>query len=371
MLTSRRRLLLKATLLTSAGAFGGQLLGSRVVQAGTGAPSAGVEAGNSSADPKALDSSPAGSGRSGPKDPASGQAELPPGDLPFQVGDHRFGANGFQSALDALADGGLLEIRQGMYNVTGVLRRNGVTIKSVGGKTIFDGLMRPEFPSQGKALIVQQGSDATYEDLVFRHVTAPSANGSGVRLEGSGTTRFLRCEFRDSDEGILTKNNDAYCHVYLEDCVGERLGAGDGYSHGIYCGTIGSLTVRGGSWNHSRVGHLIKSRAALTRIENVVLDEGGASRALDIPNGGVVEISGSTFVQSLATNNPEIIGYGLEVQEPHWPLNKFVFESSNKVVDRRVPPGQVFAFAEWFDGAGDVRRYTYNGKSIDRPYTRR
>lgn len=295
-------------------------------------------------------------------------ANLPPENRPFQVGAEFFGAGEFQRALDAVPDGGTLAIRPGFYHVTGVLRRDGVTIKGVGGKATLDGLTNPDFPVMGKGIIVQQAQAATYEDLVFRNVRVRDGNGVGVRIEAAGTTTFRRCEFRDSQEGLLTPNNNPACHVVLEQCVGENLGAEDGGSHGVYCGTIGSLTVIGGTWRNVHLGHLIKSRAARTRLENVKLEEGRASRALDVPNGGVVELVGCTIVQSPSTSNAEIIGYGWEVKAPHWPENSFTFRASNTVTDTRTPPGRVIGYAPWFDGGAKVvERYTYNGSNANPP----
>jgi hypothetical protein len=222
------------------------------------------------------------------------------------------------------------------------------------------------FPTQGKGLIVQRGRAATYEDLIFRNVAVPGSNGAGVRLEGIGTTTFRRCEFRNSQEGTLGGEGPD-CHVVIEDCVGDNLGAGDGLSHGVYCGTIGSLTVRGGSWTNSNIGHLLKSRASRTRIENVVLVEGRASRAIDVPNGGVVEILGCTISQSQETSNTGIIGYGLEVRAPYWPSNSFTFRATNTVTDTRSPSGNVMSFAGWFGGPTMVERYTYNGSTSNTP----
>jgi len=301
--------------------------------------------------------------------PLSAKPPEPPVALPFQVGTQLFATNEFQQALDALSDGGTLLIRGGAsYHVTGTLRRDNVTITAVGGKATLDGLMKQNFPTAGKGLIVQTGQAATYEDLIFQNVRVPDDNGVGVRVEGVGTTTFRRCEFRDSQQGILT-DNDSNCQVVMVDCIGENLGAGDGQSHGVYCGTIGSLTVTGGSWSDSNVGHLIKSRAARTRIKNVQLVEGRASRAVDVPNGGVVEILGCTIEQSDATNNLEIIGYGLEVGAPFWPENSFTFAANNQVTDTRNPLGLVFSYADWFNSVGTkvVEHYTYNGSNVNPP----
>jgi hypothetical protein len=308
-------------------------------------------------------------------DPSSSQPggpTPPPVNAPFQVGDQFFTTNQFQEALDALADGGTLYIRGGAsYHVTGFLRRADVTIKALSGKATLDGLLNANFPAGGKGMIVQQGRGTTYEDLIFRNVVVSDANGVGVRIEAGGTTTFRRCEFRDSQQGILTNNGGDWA-VVMQDCIGDNLGAGDGQSHGVYCGSIGSLTVTGGAWTNSRVGHLLKSRAAVTRIENVQLVEGPASRAIDVPNGGVVEILGCSISQSQDTDNSDIIGYGLEVGRPFWPTNSFTFRASNTVVNTRMPPGSVFSFAGWFTGPKLIERYTYNDASANprgRPFS--
>jgi hypothetical protein len=291
----------------------------------------------------------------------------PPADTPFQVGNRLFAADRFQDALDSLMNGGTLYIRGGAtYPVTGSLRRHDATIRALGGKAVLDGLRNASFPALGKGLIVQQGRAATYADLVFRNVVVPHANGAGVRVEGGGTTTFQRCEFRDSQQGILTGNGPGRS-VVLEDCIGDNLGAGDGQSHGVYCGTIDAFTVSGGAWTNSRVGHLLKSRAARTRIENVQLVEGAGSRAIDLPSGGVVEILGCTISQSQRTSNSDIVGYGFEVRKPHWPENGFAFRATNRVVNARQPPGTVLAFAGWFTGPKVVERYTYNGSRAHPP----
>ena len=310
-----------------------------------------------------------------PVAPAAPVAQVPPDPrlsptIPFQVGTQLFAANRFQQALDALPAGGTLMILGGAtYNVTGILRATNATIKGVRGKAEFTGLNLLDFPAQGKALIVQTGAAATYEDLRFSAVAVSGKNGAGVRLEAHGRTVFRRCEFRDSQEGILTFNSAPQCHLYLEDCVGVNLGAGDGYSHGLYAGTIGSLTILRGSWTDTNVGHLIKSRAGRTRLEGVTLIEGRASRAVDCPSGGVVEILDCTIEQDQRTSNENIIGYGLEVAKPLWAENSFTFRANNRVTNARNEPS-VFQFAAWASAASISRviePYSYNGNNEGAP----
>jgi hypothetical protein len=99
----------------------------------------------------------------------------------------------------------------------------------------------------------------------------------------------------------------------------------------------------------------------------VRLIEDRASRAIDLPNGGEVEILGCSLEQTEQTENAQIIGYGLEVAAPVWPVNSFVFRASNKVTNTRNPAGAVFAFAAWFNGTKAIERYSYNGSTANPP----
>jgi hypothetical protein len=97
------------------------------------------------------------------------------------------------------------------------------------------------------------------------------------------------------------------------------------------------------------IGHLIKSRAARNVITKSRLIEGAASRALDICNGGVLEISNTYFKQTQATNSDEIIGYGAEcvtnaegVRVPTHPVNTVNIAADVHWFDERIPEGTFF-----------------------------
>ena len=115
---------------------------------------------------------------------------------------------------------------------------------------------------------------------------------------------------------------------------------GNGYTssltHGVYISSgNNSLTAIGNEFCGTIVGHNIKSRAAVTIIENNTLyagaadpnqpgcNVGSASFALDIPNGGVAVVSGNTMIQGTATQNGNIVDYGAEGLT--YPTNSFVF----------------------------------------------
>ena len=76
-------------------------------------------------------------------------------------------------------------------------------------------------------------------------------------------------------------------------------GAGDGYSHHLYAGTIATLHVSASYFGPARTGHLLKSRAKATSVfYNRLTGEGGTSSyEIDIPNGGDFKAIGNLVQQ--------------------------------------------------------------------------
>ena len=80
---------------------------------------------------------------------------------------------------------------------------------------------------------------------------------------------------RDNEDGLLIWN-DPESDILVEHSVFARNGHGDGQSHNICIGRVRSFTLRFSHSHDSRIGHEVKSRAA---VNNVVT---GAPVALDI-----------------------------------------------------------------------------------------
>ncbi len=182
----------------------------------------------------------------------------------------------------------------------------------------------------------------TVDGLTFQgaHIAAIlGANGAGIRAEGSqGYTLTVRnSRFISNQTGILTDVNFPL-DVVLTNNVFINNGNGNTSSltHGVYIGSgNNSLTAIGNEFCGTIVGHNIKSRAAVTIIENNTLyagaadpnqpgcNVGSASYALDIPNGGVAVVSGNTMIQGTATQNGNMVDYGEEGLT--YPTNSLVF----------------------------------------------
>jgi hypothetical protein len=86
-------------------------------------------------------------------------------------------------------------------------------------------------------------------------------------------------------------------------------------SHLLYAGRIDRLDVTGSYFHDGRIGHLLKSRAAVSRVSYSRLsDEAGgqASYEMDFPEGGEVVLLGNIVWQGVATENRRLIAFGAE-----------------------------------------------------------
>ncbi len=201
-------------------------------------------------------------------------------------------------------DGQVLEICSGIYREVLTLRANRVTV--VGhGRVIL------ETPTHAnKAAIVITGNDAVVRNLECRFVEVPDGNGACVRLAGSGLS-LQHVFFHSSQQGLLTGSEPGL--VQIQDSRFENLGFA-GRAHGIYMGR-GRLTVRNSMLLAMKNGgHAIKSRATDTVVENSIIAafSSAGGRLIDISEAGDLTLRGSVLQQGRASDNWELIGYGLE-----------------------------------------------------------
>jgi hypothetical protein len=217
------------------------------------------------------------------------------------------------AAIQAAADGDTILIDAGNYpGDVCALGRSRLTLKSVGGRARIDAQGKI---SQGKAIWVIAGNDTTVEGIEFSGAAAEARNGAGIRLDGRNLT-VRDCYFHHNENGILTGNNGG--RVLVEFSEFADNGAGDGYSHNMYIGSIDSFTLRY-SYSHRAVaGHLVKSRAAVNVVEyNRLTDETGtASYELDFPNGGLAYVVGNYLQQGANASNPNVLAYLMEGANP-------------------------------------------------------
>lgn len=186
---------------------------------------------------------------------------------------------------------------------------NGLTIIGVDGRAYIDAAGHN---SEGKAIWVIAGSDTKIENVEFSGARVPDMNGAGIRQEGANLT-LEHCYFHDNQEGILAADNPASA-IVIDSSVFARNGAGDGYSHNLYIDHVRSFTMRFSYSTGARVGHLVKSRALRNYIlyDRLTGERGSESYELDLPNGGLSYVIGTTLQQGAGTRNQSMLAYGEE-----------------------------------------------------------
>ena len=109
--------------------------------------------------------------------------------------------------------------------------------------------------------------------------------------------------------GILTDNRGG--QLVVEDSLIENTGLkdqSDTLGHGLYAGNIDSLILRRSTIrNVNSSGHILKSRAPVTILENVRLlgDQGFHSRSIDMPCGGMLRMKNSVIQHGVNSENEE------------------------------------------------------------------
>jgi len=240
----------------------------------------------------------------------------------------------FAQALAQAQDGDTIELLPGTYTgQVGVIERQKLRIVGMEPRPVFDAAGRS---AEGKAAWVVRGGDITVENVGFRGNRVPDGNGAGIRLE-SGHLRVKGCEFTDNEAGILT-GNDGLAELQIEDSVFSQAPHAVGrLPHLLYVGRIARLEISGSRFHAGFEGHLIKSRAAVSRIAyNLIYDgeAGGASYEIDLPNGGDALVIGNIIGQGRHTQNPVMVAYGAEGR-PH-EKNRLLMSHNTLISDYTV-----------------------------------
>lgn len=165
----------------------------------------------------------------------------------------------------------------------------------------------------GKGIWVIDGKNCKIDSIEFSLAACVDKNGAGIRLEAQNLT-VLNCYFHDNENGILC-GADTSSTVWIEGCYFEHNGAGDGYSHNLYIGNIGTLVFQYNYSFNAKTGHELKSRANRNFIRYNRFEESGnadASRSIDLPQGGLAVVAGNELIKGVNSQNSNFIEFGQE-----------------------------------------------------------
>ena len=216
------------------------------------------------------------------------------------------------AAVAASHSGDTVKVDAGTYTNDVLNISHSLTLDAVGGAVKLVGTAQP---ANGKGLIDAGGPgvNVAISGFDISGASVPDRNGAGVRYEG-GTLTLSNVNIHNNENGILA-NPDANGSITIANSTFANNGIGDGQTHNIYVGAIGSLTVKDSTITGAQVGHDIKSRAARTTITgNTITDgaSGTASYEIDLTNGGVGTIENNFIEKGARAENPIAITFGEE-----------------------------------------------------------
>ena len=166
--------------------------------------------------------------------------------------------------------------------------------------------------------------DVTFRNLIFKGFRRRDGYGNyaAVRIGEdflSAPTNnkivFEGCDIAGCDNGIMGGSKGQ--SVEIKGCHIHENGNETGRAHNLYIGNVDSLVVDRLLSTRCTIGHLLKTRAALTTIRNSRLLGGGGteSACLDVPNAGVLDVDNLVCDKSVDSDAHWIIHYSGENQD--------------------------------------------------------
>jgi hypothetical protein len=178
------------------------------------------------------------------------------------------------SAVAASQDGDTIEVQAGTYTDDFATVTKNVNLVGVGGMVH---MVADQNVPNGKAILVTD-ANVTIDHFEFSGAQVADMNGAGIRYEGGNLT-ITNSYFHDNQEGILTApvTNG---NLSIDHSEFANNGTGDGFTHDIYAGAIGTFSLTNSYIHDANVGHEVKSRAAVSIIEYSQMRAGTATRSI-------------------------------------------------------------------------------------------
>ncbi|HYW75887.1 MAG TPA: hypothetical protein VFA48_04605 [Gammaproteobacteria bacterium] len=211
-----------------------------------------------------------------------------------------------QHFIDAAKPGSTITIPRGTYK-TGIYINKPLTVNMLGARFMA--------PIQGKGkVVVNAPGPVVLNGLTVTSPPGCHTNCAGLRVEGADYNVTLRnATILNQEMGILTANEGGRLVIEDSDLGETGPHKQTDLSHVIYAGWSDQLIIKNSKIHGShRLGHLVKSRARKTVIEDsqILAEHTRNSRLVEIPCGGRLKIINSVLQQSDQTDNPEFMRLG-------------------------------------------------------------
>ena len=209
------------------------------------------------------------------------------------------------AAILGSGNGDVITLSAGVYNEFFPTIRHDLTLQGTGGLAY---LTTPGPPDNGKGILVTDGN-IVLRNLDISGAAVPDGNGAGIRYE-TGTLLVFNSRIHDNQDGILANASPGSITIAQSEI--DHNGTGDGLTHNVYINEIANLVIRDSYIHDASAGHEVKSRADNTTITNSRIQDqqGDASYAIDLPNGGAAVITGNTIEKGPNVQNWTVIHLG-------------------------------------------------------------
>ncbi len=249
----------------------------------------------------------------------------------LQVGPER-ALKSVSVAAQQARHGDTVEIDAGTYlDDFAVFHQDNLVIRGVGGMAHLKAT-RPS--PNGKGTWIINGDNTRVENIEFSGARVRDTNGAAIRHQG-GDLYLYNTFFHNNEFSVLSGRN-LYAHIHVSNSRFWHQRRETRFSHGIYIGTAGRLTLIGNHFKGTDQGHQVKSRA----LENYILynriedgTNGNSSRLIDLPNCGFSVVMGNEMQQAVTSSNLNVIGYGMEGCADRSERQKTLFVVNNTLVN--------------------------------------
>lgn len=264
------------------------------------------------------------------------------------------------AAVKASSAGDTIHVGAGTYTNDWTNITHDLKIVGVAGQTHF---VATTTPPNGKGMILIDNSDVVIENIEFSGVSVGSGNGAPIVQNSAGDLTIRNCDFHDSQQALRvgggTDTHWIGSDVLIENSTFSNLGSWGG--HGMYISSVETLTVRDSDFSDIHLRHAIKSRALETTVENNHFQDGAtgtASYFVDVPQQGIANITGNTFIKGANASNPNFISYGGEPQFTQYTDNAlnvvnntfYSYETGANAVNNHSPTETAHLAGNSYDG---------------------
>lgn len=221
-------------------------------------------------------------------------------------------ASKFSDAIALLKEGGTLTIHPGDYYDCIAIRKSMKLVGLIGPDGSRAHLTK--IACNGKAAIDVNAPEVEIRGLKISEISVPSQNGACIRVAKTTKTLLIKdIVCLNSEDGLLGGTNDLDGVMTIEDSIFEGHGRDD-HAHGVYINGGAKAVLRNVKILASDNGHLLKSGARATLVENSVLAalQGASGATVNSYGGGALTIRNSVLQLGPNTQNHNFLSYADE-----------------------------------------------------------